>query len=702
MHTNGDLTRPAPGLTRLAATPQNHMRLWLHAAITRVAAYVSQVGGPEIIPQQFSFLEPYLAEAQQYAPAPLPALSEGWLEMVRQWEAGLPPEAADFPLGRLEASGLTSSHLLALLLIGLVEIDARFGTLYSVLHPFPDEHRLTVGLLDDILRDLDHERIGSAAIYDLHARGLIIIHKLDEPRAARPLSLPGVIWEACGGERRGQPVSGLRHDEAGDFPALNSLSDTFPPEVMRRLLRAPALLDGGLIGGLIMRGMQGSGRTRALGAVARERGQSLLIIGSQASKPDPQHQQLANLCRLAGPLATLLGAMPVIDLELGPGEKMDIPPLPGYQGTLGVVLGLEGGVQGGGQGGLAETCVTLRIPPVFMETRRTHWQRALGDQSCLDEFGRRFHLTIGGIERAGRLAQAYAALEERQNVHMADVQEALRSLNRQSLGALATHIDVNGYTWDSLVAPPSTRVELENLVMRCRQREAVLPHLGAGFRGHNRGVRALFGGPSGTGKTLSARILVAELGLDLYRVDLASVVNKYIGETERNLSKLFARAEELDIVLLLDEGDALLTGRTDVRSSNDRYANLETNYLLQRLESYEGILLVTSNAVSRIDDAFQRRMDVYVEFTPPDATQRYAIWQLHLPPDHEVDDAFLHLVAARCNLSGGQIRNTTLHCSVLAIEHGSPVGQDFVLEAVAREYQKMGATSPLAGETVGL
>ena len=125
-------------------------------------------------------------------------------------------------------------------------------------------------------------------------------------------------------------------------------------------------------------------------------------------------------------------------------------------------------------------------------------------------------------------------------------------------------------------------------------------------------MRALFSGASGTGKTLAARILAAELGMDLYRVDLASVINKYIGETEKNLHRVLARAEELDIILLLDEGDALLGQRTDVKSSNDRYANLETNYLLQRLESYQGIVLVTTNAAQNIDSAFQRRMDVVV------------------------------------------------------------------------------------------
>src|SRR5205814_9615450 len=139
---------------------------------------------------------------------------------------------------------------------------------------------------------------------------------------------------------------------------------------------------------------------------------------------------------------------------------------------------------------------------------------------------------------------------------------------------------------------------------------------------------------------LAARLLAATLGKELYALDLSTVVNKYLGETEKNLDAVFSRAEELDVILLLDEGDALLTRRTDVHTSNDRYANLETNFLLQRLESYEGILVVTSNAGERIDPAFRRRLDVVVEFRTPEAPERWAIWQLHLPPEHAVSDTF--------------------------------------------------------------
>jgi len=183
--------------------------------------------------------------------------------------------------------------------------------------------------------------------------------------------------------------------------------------------------------------------------------------------------------------------------------------------------------------------------------------------------------------------------------------------------------------------------------------------------------------------------------MDLYRVDLSTVVNKYIGETEKNLNQLFARAEELDVILLLDEGDALLTRRTEVTTANDRYANLETNYLLQRIETFEGILIVTTNAGDRIDGAFQRRMDVIIDFASPGPEERWHIWQIHLPPEHTISSAFLEEIASRCAFSGGQIRNAVLHASLLALAEGGTVTECHVRSAVQREYLKQGGICPL-------
>jgi SpoVK/Ycf46/Vps4 family AAA+-type ATPase len=238
-----------------------------------------------------------------------------------------------------------------------------------------------------------------------------------------------------------------------------------------------------------------------------------------------------------------------------------------------------------------------------------------------------------------------------------------------------------------------TRSELDALVARCRRREQIAASTAAVAQS-NIGIRALFAGASGTGKTLAARLLAASLGKDIYRVDLAATVNKYLGETEKNLEQAFAAAEESDVVLLLDEGDALMANRTDVASANDRYANLETNFLLQRIESFDGILIVTSNAADRIDTAFARRMDVVVYFRAPDEWRRYDILKLHLS-DPNLDDDWLQQAACRCALNGGQLRNVAAHARLLALEDGSALCTDHVYAALTREYRKTGALCPL-------
>jgi SpoVK/Ycf46/Vps4 family AAA+-type ATPase len=220
----------------------------------------------------------------------------------------------------------------------------------------------------------------------------------------------------------------------------------------------------------------------------------------------------------------------------------------------------------------------------------------------------------------------------------------------------------------------------------------------------------LFTGASGTGKTLAAKILASVVaarhgaqsddnstGLDLYRVDLAAVVNKYIGETEKNLHQVLSRAEALDVMLLLDEGDALLGARTDVKSANDRYANLETNFLLQRLENYQGIVIITTNLSENIDQAFQRRMDVVVPFFPPQPEERLQILDLHLPRDHQVTHSLRERVALRCNLTGSQIRNAALHATLLALEDAASLHDRHLEAGIRSEYRKAGGLCPLDG-----
>ncbi len=420
----------------------------------------------------------------------------------------------------------------------------------------------------------------------------------------------------------------------------------------------------------------------------------LLVLGGDGFAPEGQGENGDGGRRLLGPLATLTNALPVIRLAAGAGETVRVDRLSGYSGTVGIAMSRIGGLEGSAM----DNALALAMAPPA-ETQRAAFWRASGlplDAEGAATVANRFLLTGGRIMRAAPLARNRMLLDGRTQAEPEDVRAAMRAVNRQVLETLAAPLPAVG-GWSNLVAAPRVAEQLELLEARCRSREQILAHVGPAFAGSlNHGVRALFSGPSGTGKTLAARALAGALQMDLYRVDLASIVNKYIGETEKNLNRIFTYAEELDIILLLDEGDALMTRRTDVKGANDRYANLETNFLLQRLESYEGIILITTNAAQRIDQAFVRRLDVTIDFGLPEADERRLLWGLHLAADHQIDDAFLEKAVLRCKLSGGQIRNTALHAGLLALRRGGPVTAAEFADALQREYRKAGHPYPLA------
>ncbi|MEO7827961.1 MAG: ATP-binding protein, partial [Allosphingosinicella sp.] len=357
------------------------------------------------------------------------------------------------------------------------------------------------------------------------------------------------------------------------------------------------------------------------------------------------------------------------------------PAHPLFDGPIGIVTGITGGVRA--PAGMPTLGVRMAMPDGAM--REEHW-RATG-LGPLAEALAPLSLTSGNIRRAAVGAAARAKLAGRTAVEEGDVIEALRDLRDAGLDALATPID-RAAPPEPLQLDAQDQADFEALVLRCRHREAL------GAPGGGRGVRALFAGPSGTGKTLAARHVAAALGKDLYRIDLSATVSKFIGETEKSLERALSAAESLNIVLLLDEGDALMARRTDVTSSNDRYANLETNFLLQRIESFDGILLVTSNDSERIDPAFARRMDAVLTFRPPDEIRRHEILRQQLG-HHRVSPALLQDVACRCALTGGQLHNVALHARLLALDAGVTVGDSELRRAVMREYRKTGDYCPL-------
>jgi SpoVK/Ycf46/Vps4 family AAA+-type ATPase len=243
--------------------------------------------------------------------------------------------------------------------------------------------------------------------------------------------------------------------------------------------------------------------------------------------------------------------------------------------------------------------------------------------------------------------------------------------------------------WDDLVLPEPQKLILRHLAAQVQQRLKVYESWGFSDKSQRGlGLSALFSGPSGTGKTLAAEVLAGELRLDLYRIDLSAVVSKYIGETEKNLKQVFDAAEEGGALLLFDEADALFGKRGEVKDSHDRYANIEVGYLLQRMEAYRGLAILTTNLKASLDKAFQRRLRFSVNFPFPDAAQREAIWSRIFPsktPTEGVQPRRL----AQLNIAGGNIRNIAMNAAFLAAAKGEPVRMSDLLEAARLEAQKI-------------
>ncbi len=279
-----------------------------------------------------------------------------------------------------------------------------------------------------------------------------------------------------------------------------------------------------------------------------------------------------------------------------------------------------------------------------------------------------------------------------------DASAALRRIAAGEIETLATRIRPQR-TWDDLVLAPHKLELVRYLVERARNRHVVYGEWGFSPL-PSRGVVGMFAGPSGTGKTLTAEIIAGELGLDLYRIDLSQLVSKYIGETEQNLAKVFAAAEASPVVLFFDEADALLGKRSEVRDSHDRYANIEVAYLLQRLERYDGVVLLATNLAGNMDSAFARRIHVTVEFVLPDRDERRRIWERCLPATAPLaGDVDLDKLAEFVDIPGGAISNAATAAAFLAASSNQPIGMAALVLAVKRELQKLGRLIPEESRT---
>lgn len=333
--------------------------------------------------------------------------------------------------------------------------------------------------------------------------------------------------------------------------------------------------------------------------------------------------------------------------------------------------------------------IRIDMPPISAGSRRALWQAALPAATSL---GGRLDRLVGQFALDAAGVQAVAALVPQDTGNgdalFEEIWDAARMQARRRLDGLVERIEPHA-GWQDLVLPPDRLEQLHEIAAQLRHARQVHEDWGWAARGERGlGVAVLFAGPSGTGKTMAAEALAGSLRLDLFRVDLSQVVSKYIGETEKNLRRIFEAAEAGGAILLFDEADALFGKRSEVKDSHDRYANQEISYLLQRMEAYRGLAILTTNLKSALDPAFLRRLRFVVDFPFPDAMLRAELWRRIFPPGTPVAEADPGRLA-RLAVAGGTIRGIALNAAFLAAEAGEPVGTHHLLAAARREYAKL-------------
>ncbi|WP_110240090.1 ATP-binding protein [Nocardioides gilvus] len=653
---------------RRGTTTQEHARALTLAGVTALLnlAETTLPGGVDELVERQPFVAGYVDELARVLPDPI-----SWEAAVVWWHRHL----ADLERAAPAARRGSVPPLPLTLVPGLAEVRDRIAVGLVAL---PEEDERFTQVVRELQGVAPAEGMPTAVVVGaLERPGERVVARLLD-RLTRDqvlIEVPGV-----GQARRVAPSwwASVRDDEAwADFAAATPAGD---PSRLRHwhrsrreeLVRLLRMLEEEQLDTVVIRQVPGADGAASVAAASTRR----LLWRT----PDEL---------LRGPglvLAASLDAIPAVSLSLVAGEEIDVPRPPGYSGPLVVLTGVAGGLRTTEK----ERSASLTLHRGDADERHRLWKALFpraGDVR-LTELAAACVVPDGHLRRLAADATVIARLDGRRLPGVDDVRAASRRLCDHVLETRATRIDNEDLSWDDVVTSAPVRTDLEMLESRCRLRET----LAVGDRGvGGAGVRALLTGASGCGKTLAARTLASVLGRSIYRVDLAAVFDKYVGVTEKILDGLLTEAEQLDAVLLLDEGDTFLGSRTDVRSANDRYANLETNFLLQRLETYSGIIVVTTNSPDRIDTAFNRRMDATILFGKPRAEARAEIWSLHLPDGHQVGPEEVALIGQRHRLTGGQIRNAVQYARLLSARDERPLDARTVRDAIAAEYRKAGA-----------
>lgn len=586
-------------------------------------------------------------------------------------------EAAGHPL-RLrvlaEAFGLNQIDVDLLVTALAADLDPRFERFFGYLNDDVGRRRPSVAVALELCgapltSAVDRARLISGPLI---SGGLLIVEDDDRPLPGRALRVPDrVVGHLLGDETADRALDGvLREASPVEWGDAGLVAQALAAGIRLIYLREPATGSGEAVAA---RGI----RAHGLGALR-------LDLDRLGADQDPitlaklalREVRLRGLGLIASPVTTEVSAALVETLAESPQPIVFV----------------------GDSTWDPDWCRTLpamaEVDATTTEERSQLWRRSLGPSAeGLDVTATtgQFRLRPEQVRRAAATARTQAALSTSGRITAEHLAVGARAENASALDRLARRVSPR-VGWDDLVLPPGPLEALREIELRARHRERVLGDWDmrpGGGRGH--GVVALFAGDSGTGKTMSAEVVAGGLALDLYVVDLSTVVDKYIGETEKNLERIFRAAAGTNAVLLFDEADAVFGKRSDVKDSHDRYANVESAYLLQRMETFDGLAILATNLRANIDEAFTRRLDVIVDFPMPDAAQRTRLWDRslgsHVRRDDDVDLEFL---GRSFELAGGGIRSAAVTAAYLAAADRGTVLMKHCILAVHREYRKLG------------
>jgi hypothetical protein len=588
--------------------------------------------------------------------------------------------------------GLSGVAAQILLVTAAPALRGEIARLYGVVSNDPARPMVDRFLVEQIIAG-DRSTLRDQIARELSSDAALIRHGLLQvEHGAVSLFSRLAVSEALLDRLRGLPP--VRIDDTAMVRAADLALDELmiSPEVKRALvmaLAAPAAEYAPLR--LVVRGRRGSGRHSIVAALAARIEREIVAIDT-ARFPHARREAV-DLLRAALFRASIHGLVPVLSgleqLEPTETELRDAvrQVLRQHPGAVVVRTSPEGNLP------LDPGFVSITLPPLLESERANAWAAALEAaelRADVDLLAARYRIGPGVIRRVVRQLGAHGLRGDSTAV----LDDQVRQHVASRLDHVARRIDRRAH-WEDLALPEEVLDSLREFIGRARHRRTVYEHWGYDAKmTTSRGLTALFYGPPGTGKTMVAGVIAQELGLDMFRVDLARVVSKWVGETEKNLAEVFDAAEDGQVLILFDEADSLFAKRTDVRTANDRYANLEVNYLLQRLDTFEGIAILTSNFDGSIDPAFKRRLSLRLQFPFPDEDTRVQLWTSHVTPQTPVagDFDFVDL-ARRFPLSGGYIRNCALRAAFLAAHEARPMRQEHLLRAVHLEYREMGKLS---------